>query len=60
MATAWKIHIEPQNTGLWKVKQTDEAAKKTTELLQQDLEARTYPDSCVKSDATRWRLMPKL
>lgn len=39
MATAWKIHIDPENTGLCKVKQTDEAAKKATELLQKDLEA---------------------
>lgn len=41
MATAWKVHIDPNNTGLWKVKQTDEAAKKVTELLQKDLEACT-------------------
>lgn len=41
MATPWKIHIDANNTGLWKVKQTDEAAKKATELLQKDLEART-------------------
>lgn len=40
MATAQKIHIDTANTGLWKVKQTDESAKKTSELLQQDLEAR--------------------
>lgn len=38
MATAWKIHVNPQDTGLWKVKQTDDAAEKASELLQQDLE----------------------
>ncbi|KAK5627329.1 hypothetical protein RRF57_003044 [Xylaria bambusicola] len=38
MATAHKIHITPENTGLWRTKQTDAAAKKTTELLQEDLE----------------------
>lgn len=40
MATAQKIHIDPKDTGLWKIKQTEEAAQKTSELLQQDLEAR--------------------
>lgn len=39
MATAQKILIAPHETGLWKIKQTDEAAKKTSELLQKDLEA---------------------
>lgn len=39
MATAQKIFIDSQNTGLWgRVKQTDEAAAKVTELLQKDLE----------------------
>lgn len=38
MATAHKIHISPENTGLWGVRQTDEAANKLTELLQKDLE----------------------
>lgn len=38
MATAHRIHITPENTGLWRVKQTDEAANKLTELLQKDLE----------------------
>ena len=42
MATAQKIFIDSQNLGLWdKVKQTDEAARKATELLQKDLEAST-------------------
>lgn len=41
MANPQKIHIDARNTGLWKkVKQTDEVAKKTTELLQHDLEVR--------------------
>ncbi|KAI0465911.1 HypA protein [Xylaria cf. heliscus] len=38
MATARTIQITPENTGLWHRKQTEAAAKKTTELLQQDLE----------------------
>ncbi|KAI0515408.1 HypA protein [Xylaria bambusicola] len=38
MATAHKIHITPDNTGLWSIKQTNAGAKKTTELLQNDLE----------------------
>lgn len=47
MATAYKINVDVENTGLWKVKQTEEAAQKTSELLQHDLEASslssTYP-----------------
>lgn len=39
MATAHKIHIDAADTGLWKIKQTEEAARKTSELLQKDLEA---------------------
>ncbi|KAI1280086.1 HypA protein [Xylaria sp. FL0933] len=38
MATARTIKITPENTGLWHHKQTEAAAKKTTELLQEDLE----------------------
>jgi hypothetical protein len=38
MATPYKIHITPDNVGLWRVKQTEEAAKKASELLQEDLE----------------------
>ncbi|KAI0544065.1 HypA protein [Xylaria curta] len=38
MATARTIKITPENTGLWHQKQSEAAAKKTTELLQQDLE----------------------
>lgn len=39
MATSHKIFVDAQNIGLWrKVKQTDEAAGKVTELLQKDLE----------------------
>ncbi|KAI1147522.1 HypA protein [Nemania diffusa] len=38
MATARTIHITPENTGLWHRKQSEAAAKKTTELLQEDLE----------------------
>ncbi|KAJ0117104.1 HypA protein [Diaporthe amygdali] len=39
MATAQKILISPQNTGLLGVKQTDEAANKASQLLQKDLES---------------------
>ncbi|GAB1314934.1 hypothetical protein MFIFM68171_05144 [Madurella fahalii] len=35
----YKMHVTPDNTGLWHIKQTEEAARKTSELLQQDLEA---------------------
>ncbi|KAK7706544.1 hypothetical protein SLS63_013932 [Diaporthe eres] len=38
MASAHRIHISPENTGLWGSKQTDEVAKKVTELLQKDLD----------------------
>ncbi|KAM7184193.1 HypA protein [Rhypophila sp. PSN 637] len=38
MGSPFKIHISPQNTGLLKVKQTEEAAEKASSLLQQDLE----------------------
>ncbi|KAK4104894.1 hypothetical protein N658DRAFT_492994 [Parathielavia hyrcaniae] len=34
----YKMHVTPDNTGLWHVKQTDEAAKKASELLQEDME----------------------
>ncbi|KAK3997557.1 hypothetical protein QBC44DRAFT_364365 [Cladorrhinum sp. PSN332] len=36
--SAFKMHIDPENTGLWGVRQTEEAAKKVTELLQEDME----------------------
>jgi hypothetical protein len=38
MATARTIQVTTQNTGLWHWKQNEAAAKKTTELLQEDLE----------------------
>ena len=38
MATARIIQITPENTGLTRIKQTEAAAKKVTELLQEDLE----------------------
>lgn len=38
MATARTIHITPENTGLWQIKQDEAAAKKASELLQADLE----------------------
>ncbi|PKS10852.1 hypothetical protein jhhlp_002609 [Lomentospora prolificans] len=38
MASASKIQITPENTGLLKVKQTTDAAKKVTELLQEDID----------------------
>ncbi|KAK3325284.1 hypothetical protein B0H66DRAFT_529330 [Apodospora peruviana] len=38
MASPYKINIVPEDTGLWKVPQTEETAKKASELLQEDLE----------------------
>lgn len=37
-STAHRIYVSPENTGLWRVKQTEEASKKVSELLQEDLE----------------------
>jgi len=34
----YRIHITPSQTGLWGITQTEEAAKKATELLQKDIE----------------------
>ncbi|EAQ85992.1 hypothetical protein CHGG_07245 [Chaetomium globosum CBS 148.51] len=34
----YKMRVTPDNTGLWHIKQTDEAAKKVSELLQEDME----------------------
>ncbi|AEO63315.1 uncharacterized protein THITE_2125850 [Thermothielavioides terrestris NRRL 8126] len=34
----YKMHVTPDNTGLWHIQQTDEAAKKVSELLQEDME----------------------
>lgn len=41
--TAHQILITPQNTGLWRVKQTEEAASKVSELLQKDLNVSFMP-----------------
>lgn len=38
MATAHTIQITPDNAGLWNIHQSESAAKKATELLQEDLE----------------------
>ncbi|KAL2670711.1 hypothetical protein Neosp_014510 [[Neocosmospora] mangrovei] len=38
MATPYRIHITPANTGLWNIEQSEEAAQTTTETLQKDLE----------------------
>lgn len=43
MATSQKVHLDPQDTGLWKVKQTAEAANKAAELLQDDLKVSLFP-----------------
>lgn len=37
MATPYDMHLIPENTGLWKPHQDAAAAKKASELLQQDL-----------------------
>lgn len=38
LITPYHIHISPDNTGLLGLKQTEEASKKVSELLQKDLE----------------------
>ena len=38
MATAYKINITPDNTGLWGIQQSDHAARTATELLQKDMD----------------------
>lgn len=38
MATPYKIHLIPEDSGLWKFDQTVDAANKASELLQKDLE----------------------
>src|SRR4051812_13794764 len=38
MATPYKIEISPDNTGLLKGRQTEEVARKASELLQRDME----------------------
>jgi hypothetical protein len=39
----YKMHVTPDNTGLWRIKQTEEAARKVSELLQEDMEVRFTP-----------------
>lgn len=41
--TPYKIHISPDNTGLLGLKQTEDASKKVSELLQKDLEVTSLP-----------------
>ncbi|OLN96120.1 Oxidoreductase AflY 1 [Colletotrichum chlorophyti] len=38
MASPYKIEIGSENTGLWNIKQSTEAARKATELLQKDIQ----------------------
>ncbi|KAI1391352.1 uncharacterized protein F4822DRAFT_396481 [Hypoxylon trugodes] len=38
MATSHTIQLTPDNTGLWQIQQDESAAKKVSELLQQDLQ----------------------
>jgi len=40
MASSTKIHISPDDTGLLGLKQTEDASRKVSELLQKDLEVR--------------------
>jgi hypothetical protein len=42
MATAYAVNIAPENTGLWHISQNAAAAKKATELLQEDIEVGRY------------------
>lgn len=34
----YKMHVTPDNTGLWHIKQTEDAAKTASQLLQEDME----------------------
>jgi hypothetical protein len=36
--TAYQVQVSPQDSGLWKLEQSEQAADKVTELLQRDLE----------------------
>lgn len=47
MATARTIHITPENTGLGHRKQSEAAARKVTELLQEDLEVINHLQLCL-------------
>lgn len=40
MSTSTKIVITPENTGLWNIQQSEEAAQAASELLQKDLEVK--------------------
>lgn len=39
MATPYQVHVVPEDSGLWEFKQDKETAEKTSELLQEDLQA---------------------
>lgn len=39
-ATSTRITVSPENTGLWGLIQSDEAAARTSELLEKDLNVR--------------------
>lgn len=41
-ASPYRMHISPDNTGSLPVKQTNEAAQKASDLLQEDLEVSGY------------------
>ncbi len=57
MATARTIQVTPENTGLWHRQQTEAAAKKTTELLQEDLEVR-LSTTCLHTISSSHKSLP--
>jgi hypothetical protein len=38
----YKMHVTPDNTGLWHIKQTEDAAKTASQLLQEDMEVGSH------------------
>lgn len=44
MASPFTIHIGPSDTGLWRIQQTEAAAKCTSRLLQHDIDVSLYRD----------------
>lgn len=44
MATSTRMSISPSETGLWKIQQTDDAARYANKLLEDDLSVNNYCD----------------
>lgn len=56
MSTSTKIVITPENTGLWNIQQSEEAAQAASELLQKDLEVKTCGYGPGQSDVVLIRI----